>query len=93
MKWAFPGSSQFPDCIQGIFAVKKLALMLGLLLLAFPQARAQDFPWAEFERPTMQELIKINVAEDSDDLKRYPEKGQFVFRGKIMPSGHTIRNC
>jgi hypothetical protein len=66
--------------------MKKFALTLGLLLLAFQQAPAQDFPWSDFERRTMQELIKINVAEDSDDLKRYPEKGQFVFRGKILPS-------
>ena len=44
------------------------------------------FPWNDFERRTLQELVKINVAEDADDLKRYPDKGQFVFRGKIMPS-------
>jgi hypothetical protein len=48
--------------------MKKFALMLAMLLLAFPQARAQDFPWADFERQAMQELIKINVAEDSEDL-------------------------
>lgn len=64
----------------------EIALLLGLLLLTFSQARAQDFPWNDFERRTLQELVKINVAEDADDLKRYPDKGQLIFRGKIMPS-------
>ena len=64
----------------------EIVLMLGFLLLTFPQANAQDFPWNDFERRTLQELVKINVAEDTDNLERYPDKGQLVFRGKIMPS-------
>ena len=64
---------------------EKLLIAL-LLLMSSSQARAQDFPWADFERRTLQELVKINLAEDADDLKRHPDKGQFVFRGKIMPS-------
>jgi hypothetical protein len=64
----------------------EMVLMMSLLSLTLPQARAQDFPWNDFERRTLQELVKINVAEDVDVLKRYPDKGQFVFRGKIMPS-------
>jgi len=66
--------------------MKKFALIFSFLLLTFSPARAQDFPWNDFERRTLQGLVKINAAEDADDLKRYPDKGQFVFRGKIMPS-------
>jgi len=66
--------------------MKKFALIFSFLLLTFSPARAQDFPWNDFERRTLQGLVKINVAEDADDLKRYPDKGQLVFRGKIMPS-------
>jgi hypothetical protein len=64
----------------------EMVLMMGLLSLTLPQARAQDFPWNDFERRTLQELVKSNVAEDADVFKRYPGKGQFVFRAKIMPS-------
>lgn len=64
----------------------RITLILGLLLLMSSQALAQGFPWNDFERRTLQGLVKINVAEDADDLKRYPDKGQLVFRGKIMPS-------
>jgi hypothetical protein len=66
--------------------VPEMVLMMGLLSLTLPQARAQDFPWNDFERRTLQELVKSNVAEDADVFKRYPGKGQFVFRAKIMPS-------
>jgi hypothetical protein len=67
---------------------KKLAtpFLMLLILLCFSTAGAQGFPWEDFERHTLQELVKINEAENADDLKRYPDKGQFVFRGNIMPS-------
>jgi hypothetical protein len=51
-----------------------------------PGSDSPAFPWNDFERRTLQELVKINVAEDADTLKSYPEQGQFVFRGKILSS-------
>lgn len=44
------------------------------------------FPWNDFERRTLLELVNTNVEENADDFTRYPDKGQLVFRGKIMPS-------
>ncbi|HSS18537.1 MAG TPA: hypothetical protein VLL54_00425 [Pyrinomonadaceae bacterium] len=62
------------------------ALLLGLLLLPFTSARAQDFPWDDFERRTLKDLVKLNVQEDSADLMKQADQAQFVFRGKILPS-------
>jgi hypothetical protein len=50
------------------------------------EIRAQDFPWKDFERRTLQRLVKINLEESADDFKRYPNRAQFIFRGKILPS-------
>ena len=63
-----------------------IAFLLVSLLLRFSPASAQDFPWNDFKRRTLQELVMVNIAENADDLKRYPDKGQLVLRGKIMPS-------
>ena len=47
---------------------------------------AQGFPWDDYERRTLQELVKTNEQVDGEDLKRFPEQNQFVFRGKTLPS-------
>jgi hypothetical protein len=51
-----------------------------------PGGDSSGFPWNDFERRTLEELVKRNIAEDADDLKRAPGKGQFVFRGEILSS-------
>ncbi|MEP6706261.1 MAG: hypothetical protein ABJC05_02010 [Pyrinomonadaceae bacterium] len=61
-------------------------LLLFLVACKSSVGFAQGFPWNDFERRTMQELIKTNDQEDSEDLKRFPDTNQFVFRGKILPS-------
>jgi hypothetical protein len=50
-----------------------------------PGSETSAFPWNDFERRTLQELVKINLA-DTDELKLYPDKGQFVYPDKILPS-------
>jgi hypothetical protein len=65
----------------------KLFIVASLfLVLSSSRAAAQGFPWNDFERRTMVQLIKINTDEDSEDLKRHPDKGQMVMRGKILSS-------
>jgi hypothetical protein len=63
-----------------------LAVAIVLLCGAPFHASAQSFAWNDFECRTLSQLIKINNDEDADDLKRFPDKGQMVMRGKILPS-------
>jgi len=63
-----------------------LTLAVGISLLCQARAKAQGFPWNDFERRTMAQLIKMNVEDDAEDLKRFPQSGQMVMRGKILPS-------
>lgn len=74
----------FADTTRTFTALSVVALVV--LLGGFLHASAQGFPWKDFERRTMRELVKINDTEDAEDLKRYPDKGQMVMRGKILPS-------
>lgn len=68
------------------YRIIRLTLVLFVITGSFSVAVAQGFPYGDFERRTLQELVKINAQEDSEDIKRFPDKDQFVFRGKILPS-------
>jgi hypothetical protein len=63
-------------------------LILATLFFALTSSStaSQGFPWNDFERRTMVQLLKMNTDEDSGDLKRYSDKAQMVMRGKILPS-------
>lgn len=62
------------------------ALFLFLLALLPSSALGQGFPWNDFERRTMQELLKINEQEETENFRRFPDQMQFVFRGTRLPS-------
>lgn len=68
------------------YRIIRLSLILFVMAGSFSVAVAQGFPYGDFERRTLQELVKINEQEDSEDLKRFPDQSQFVFRGKTLPS-------
>ncbi|HEY3027613.1 MAG TPA: hypothetical protein VGJ55_15790 [Pyrinomonadaceae bacterium] len=68
------------------YRIIRLTLVLIVITGSFSVAVAQGFPYGDFERRTLQELVKINQQEDSEDLKRFPDQNQFVFRGKTLPS-------
>ena len=59
-----------------------------MFVLPFMSTRALDqgFPWKDFERRTMPELLKINEHEEAENIKRFPGQTQFVFRGTRLPS-------
>ena len=69
--------------------MRQRVIWLGLLfVLPFMPSSAcgQGFPWHDFERRTMQELLKINEQEEAENQKRFPDEKQFVFRGTRLPS-------
>ena len=68
------------------YRIIRLSLILFVIAGSFLVAEAQGFPYGDFERRTLQDLVKINEQEDSEDLKRFPDQSQFVFRGKTLPS-------
>lgn len=47
---------------------------------------AQGFPWNDFERRTLLELIKTNEREEAENISRFPDQTQFVFRDTTLPS-------
>jgi hypothetical protein len=51
---------------------------------------AQGFPWNDFERRTLPELVKINEREESENIQRTPDETQFVFRDSRLPSVVTV---
>lgn len=59
---------------------------LFVIAANFSVGLAQGFPWNDFERRTMQELVKTNEQEEAENLKRFPDELQFVFRGTRLPS-------
>ena len=66
------------------------SIWFGLILLVIAGAPssvfAQGFPWNDFEPRTLQELVKTNEREEGDNVKRFPDQNQFVFRGTTLPS-------
>src|SRR5687767_444390 len=65
-----------------------IRLILFLFVFAFipSSALGQGFPWKDFEQRTMQELLKINEQEEAENIKRFPDQTQFVFRATRLPS-------
>lgn len=61
-------------------------LILFLFVLRPSIASAQGFPWKDFERRTLPELIKTNEREEQENIRRFPDQNQFVFRGTTLPS-------
>jgi hypothetical protein len=61
-------------------------LTLFVIAANFSVSFAQGFPWDDFERRTMPELMKTNEQEEPENLKRFPDQSQFVFRGTRLPS-------
>ena len=61
-------------------------LMLFLFVLKPSIVSAQGFPWKDFERRTLPELIKTNEREEEENIRRFPDQNQFVFRGTTLPS-------
>jgi hypothetical protein len=51
-----------------------------------PGSPGGGFPWNDFERRTLGQLIKIDNDEDADELKRFPDQNRMVMRGKILSS-------
>ncbi|MEO8433312.1 MAG: hypothetical protein ABI596_00325 [Pyrinomonadaceae bacterium] len=66
--------------------VIRLGIFLFVLAFIPSTAQGQGFPWKDFERRTMPELLKINDLEEAENLKRFPDQNQFVFRGTRLPS-------
>jgi hypothetical protein len=66
------------------------SIWLGLILLIiggnYSSAFAQGFPWNDFEPRALRELVKTNEQEEADNVKRFPDQNQFVFRGTTLPS-------
>ena len=71
----------------------KLAF-LALAITAFSggssPVRAQGFPWQEFERRTLKEIVAINESEDAEDRKRLPNQNRMIMRGKILSSAVRV---
>jgi hypothetical protein len=61
-------------------------LVLFLVVFKPSLVSAQGFPWNDFERRTLQELVKTNEREEDENIKRFPDQNQFVFRDTILPS-------
>src|SRR2546427_2637014 len=67
----------------------RLALIITAVMLfsgAVLKLQAQGFPWNEFERRTLKELVTINEKEDVEDQKRLPNENRMIVRGKILSS-------
>jgi hypothetical protein len=64
-------------------------IMMVAALRPAPGA-AQGFPWNDFERRTLPELVKINEREESENIQRTPDETQFVFRDSRLPSVVTV---
>jgi hypothetical protein len=60
--------------------------MLFVIAVMPSMASAQGFPWDDFERRTLQEMVKINEREEGENIKRSPDQTQFVFRDAKLPS-------
>jgi len=63
-----------------------LGLVLLLVVIKPSSASAQGFPWNDFERRALQELIKTNEREEAENISRFPDQTQFVFRDTTLPS-------
>ena len=63
-----------------------LLTLVIVLFSGFSHIRAQGFPWKDFERRTLKEIIAINESEDVDDQKRLPNQNRMIMRGKILSS-------
>ena len=63
-----------------------LGLILVVLVFKPSAVSAQGFPWNDFERRTLQELIKTNEREEAENISRFPDQTQFVFRDTTLPS-------
>lgn len=61
-------------------------LILFLIVFRPSPASAQGFPWKDFERRTLQELVKTNEREEAENIARFPDQTQFVFRDSTLPS-------
>ena len=62
------------------------SLILFLFVLKPSIVSAQGFPWKDFERRTLPELIKTNEREELENIRQFPDQNQFVFRGTTLPS-------
>jgi hypothetical protein len=72
----------------------KRLLWLGFILFVVVSqpalVSAQGFPWDDFERRTIQELVKTNEREEGENIKQFPEQTQFVFRATTLPSAVQV---
>lgn len=66
--------------------MKVLFASVVITILAVSAANAQGFPWNDFQRRTMDELVKINEKESVDDFKRLDPQNQLVMRANFLPS-------
>lgn len=64
---------------------KKLYAVL-ICLLVVGSVCAQGFPWGDFKRRTMKELIKINNDDSAEDFKRVTHPNGLIVRGNVLPS-------
>jgi hypothetical protein len=62
------------------------SFILVIIVFRPPSASAQGFPWHDFEPRTLQELVKTNEREEAENIKRFPDETQFVFRDDRLPS-------
>jgi hypothetical protein len=58
-------------------------VIFAFVCSAIPQ---NSFPWGDFKRRTLEQLVKRNLDEDAEDLVKYPDRNQLLFRGEILPS-------
>jgi hypothetical protein len=64
---------------------KKLAPIL-LCVLVTGSVFAQGFPWGDFTRRTMTEIVKINNADSVEDFKRIDNPNAMIVRNNFLPS-------
>jgi hypothetical protein len=64
---------------------RKLAPILFCVLVA-ASVCAQGFPWSDFKRRTMTEIIKINNDESVEDFKRVNAPNALIVRNNFLPS-------
>lgn|SRR5437870_1579245 len=67
--------------------IKLTLLTLAIILFSgFWHVRGQGFPWKEFERRTLKDIVALNESEDVEDRKRLPNQNRMIMRGKILSS-------
>jgi hypothetical protein len=64
---------------------RKLAPILFCVLVA-GSVCGQGFPWDDFKRRTMTEIIKINNDDSVEDFKRLNSQNALIVRNNFLPS-------